>query len=119
MEATAATYVGSYLMITSGVNKGRYSYIFNYSPTTKEFTCPTLNNALPIINGTTYTIFAKKGKYIQITNNKDDDKYHTGTSMIAYFTGYVKNHLQKFLNFPNGGGPGQIVSYGNFCYTSI
>lgn len=119
LEATAATYVGSYLLLTSWVNKGRYSYIFNYDTSTKEFVCPTLGNALPIIAGTTYTIFATKGRYMQITNKKDNDKYHNGTSIVADFTWYVKSHLEKFIKFPKSWGPGQIKTYWNQCYTSI
>jgi hypothetical protein len=119
LEATAASYVGSYLLLTSGVNKGRYSYIFNYDTSKKEFVCPTLGNALPIIAGTTYTIFATKGRYIQITNKKDGDKYHNGTSLVADYSGYVKSHLEKFIKFPKSGGPGQIKTYWNQCYTTI
>lgn len=118
LEATAATYVGSYLLITSGVYKGKYWYIFDYNTTTKEFAIVSIWNATPIQNGTTYKIYQKKGKYIQITNWKDNDKYYDGTSFLTDVEGFVKTHIEKFIWFPNW-GPGIIRTFGNQCYTSI
>lgn len=115
--ASPEQYVGSYLIITSWTYTGKYWYILQY--TSWEFIIPTLGNALPILNGTTFSIFAKKGAYLQITNNKDEDKYYNGTNLETRFQGFVKRQIIKMgKTFPNG-GPGIIRNYGNICFTSI
>lgn len=118
LEASAATYVGSYLLLTSGVYKGKYGYIFDYNTTTKEFAIVSIWNATLIQNGTTYKIYQKKGKYLQITNGKDNDKYYDWSAFLTDVEWYVKTHIEKFIGFPTG-GPGIIKTFGNQCYTSI
>lgn len=78
-----ANYVGSFLMITSGIYKGKFGYILNYDTSTAEFLITSLGNATPVVSGTTYTIFAKKGTYIQFTNGYDNDKYYDGSAFFA------------------------------------
>jgi len=116
--ASPASYVGSYLLITSWVYKGKFWYIFDYA--TNEFTIVTLWNATPIATWTTFSIFATKWKYLQITNWVDNDLYYSwdGAYWASLFDGYIKTHIGKFASFKDW-WPGRITTYGNFCFTSI
>lgn len=114
--ASPAQYVWSYLLITSWVYAGKYAYIFDYKDS--FFVTVSLWNATPILSWVTYSIFSKKGRYIQITNWVDDDKYYNGTAFEARYEGYIKSHIEKFADFYNG-WPGVIRTFGNQSFTNI
>jgi len=113
-----ASYVWSYIFITSGTYKWKFWYINNYDTTTNEFLIVSLWNATPIEAGTTYNIYETKGRYLQITNWVDPDKYWDGTQFISDFEWYVQQHLDKFTTMPNW-WPWCILTYGNQSYTAI
>lgn len=114
--ASPATYVGSYLIITSWTYKGKYGYILDYAA--NEFTIISLWNAVPIVSGVTFSIFSTKWRYLQITNWYDNDRYYNGSAFETRFAWYVKQHIAKFVDFPNG-WPWLIRTYWNQCYTSV
>lgn len=102
-DGGGAANVGKVLVITTGIYKGAYAPIIDYTAGTTEYTTGGAGIITALTATDKYMIFDTMADCLQVcrgyesNSSYNDDLYFDGISELTHFKGYASNGLRKVL----------------------